>query len=357
MNIVAVTGEHPLNYFDNVCTVRYHPLSTGYPNKGEGSDLTAETEPDQVARHPIGVVSRRTGIPQILLRAWERRYAAIVPQRSPTGRRLYTDLDIRRLGLMKHAVDAGRRISDVAGLSLADLQALAAEDALPVTPGGTPATGPLALGDVPVATYLEHSLQAIKDLDRQRLENLLSEATLTFSRPVLRQNLLVPLLHRIGDLWQNGELRIMHEHLASAIVRTHLASLRESDLVPASAPRLVVTTPAGQLHEFGALLVTMAAVESGWDVSYLGPNLPAEEIAAAAQVRRARVVALSIVYPGHDPKVRDELLNLRGYLGDKVFILVGGQAARTYQDVLERIEASHIAELSDLNQALKSLAN
>ena len=79
-------------------------------------------------RHPIGVVSQRTGLPQDVLRAWERRYAAVVPQRTPTGRRLYTDLDIQRLRLLRDAVAGGRRISDVANLGVAELEALVGED-------------------------------------------------------------------------------------------------------------------------------------------------------------------------------------------------------------------------------------
>jgi hypothetical protein len=64
---------------------------------------------EQEARHPIGVVSTRTGIPQDVLRAWERRYSAVTPQRTETGRRLYSDLDLLRFRLLKAAVDSGRR--------------------------------------------------------------------------------------------------------------------------------------------------------------------------------------------------------------------------------------------------------
>jgi hypothetical protein len=49
---------------------------------------------EQKPRHPIGVVSRRTGLGQDVIRAWERRYGAVVPQRTDTGRRLYTDEDV-----------------------------------------------------------------------------------------------------------------------------------------------------------------------------------------------------------------------------------------------------------------------
>lgn len=89
-----------------------------------------KTEP----RHPIGVVSARTGIPQDLLRAWEKRYDAVVPGRGATGRRLYTDADIDKLRLLKRAVATGRRISDVAALSLEELKALTQEDRVETVP-------------------------------------------------------------------------------------------------------------------------------------------------------------------------------------------------------------------------------
>ena len=79
-------------------------------------------------RHPIRIVSSRTGIPQDLLRAWEKRYQAVVPARSPNGRRLYSDADINKLRLLKRAVSAGRRIGDVASLTIEELNSLIEED-------------------------------------------------------------------------------------------------------------------------------------------------------------------------------------------------------------------------------------
>jgi len=318
-------------------------------------NLSDPVELEQRPRHPIGVVSRRTGIPQILLRAWERRYHAVVPHRSKTGRRLYTDLDIEHLRLMKRAVDAGRRISDVAHLALEDLQDLAAEDTAQTTSAHVASVETESLGDAPPEVYLEHALRAVAELNREHLEQLLADATLAFSRPVLRQQLLAPLLHAIGERWQSGEFRIMHEHLASAIVRSHLAALRDGALVPASAPLLIITTPAGQLHEFGALLAATAALECGWDVIYLGPNLPAEEIAAATQIKQATAVGLSIIYPGHDARLHDELRNLRRYLGLDVAILVGGRAAKTYREVFAEIDAREVEDLSELSRELAAL--
>jgi methanogenic corrinoid protein MtbC1 len=94
---------------------------------------------------------------------------------------------------------------------------------------------------------------------------------------------IVSLLHRVGERWYEGSLRIAQEHLASAVVRGFLGSQREVFDYPETAPTLVVTTPAGQLHELGALVVATAAASEGWRATYLGPNLPAEEIAGAAE--------------------------------------------------------------------------
>ena len=81
---------------------------------------------------------------------------------------------------------------------------------------------------------------------------------------------------------------------------------------------LVVATPAGQIHELGALLVGAAAANLGWHVTYLGASLPAAEIAGAARQNRARAVALSLVYPEDDPRLEGELTRLRESLPPEV---------------------------------------
>src|SRR6478672_11751863 len=94
-------------------------------------------------RHPIGVVSRRTGLKQDLIRAWERRYCAVEPGRSETRRRFYSDDDIERLLLLRRVVSAGRAISQVAGLANEELQALIeSEPAPPYSPRNGPGAAP-----------------------------------------------------------------------------------------------------------------------------------------------------------------------------------------------------------------------
>ena len=307
--------------------------------------MTRQTNSE--ARHPIGVVSARTGIPQDLLRAWEKRYDAVVPSRGPTGRRLYSDRDIEKLRLLKRAVAAGRRISDVAALSVDDLNRLISEDANEKAADAPRRPEPVA----PHGDYLDLALDALEQLDRQRLERVLDDAAVSLSVPELRRKLIAPLLTIIGERWQEGSLRIVHEHMASAIVRTFVAGLGNASLPP-SAPSLVMTTPAGQRHELGALLAATAAGEFGWNVTYLGPDLPSEEIAAAVRQIEPRAVALSVVYQNGNLQVQEEIKKLRRYVDPGIDIIVGGRAVASLRSFLEDIGVDCAEDLTQFQNRL-----
>lgn len=283
-----------------------------------------------VARHPIGVVSSRTGLPQDLIRAWERRYDAVTPGRGNTNRRLYSDDDIDRLRLLRQAVARGRRISDVAPLPISDLKALVVEDQHEAN-RERKSVG--ARAKVPVDSLLAEAIEALEALDRHRLEGVLANAAVEMSSRTVRQELLVPLLEVIGTRWEEGSLRIVHEHLASTIVRTFMTAARNGQ-DRANAPRVIVTTPAGQNHELGALMAATVADEVGWDVYYLGPNLPAEEIAAAVRQLNAKAVALSVIYRDGESHVIEEMRRLRRLLDPAIPVFVGGRAATTIRDRL-----------------------
>ena len=131
--------------------------------------------------------------------------------------------------------------------------------------------------------------------------------------------------------------------------------LNNSPDLSASAPTLVVTTPVGQWHEIGALMVASTAAAGGWRVTYLGTNLPAEEIAAAVQHQAAKAVALSIVYPADDPRIREELINLRRYLGHEVNLVVGGRGSVGYKEVLDDIGAVYLCDMTGLREHMECL--
>ena len=306
------------------------------------------------ARHPIGVISTRSGLAQDVLRAWERRYGAVVPQRTETGRRLYSDTDLEKLVLLREAVESGRRISDVASLSTAELRELVREDGASAAPSRPRASRTRTGPDRAAGGYVQAGLRAIEELDGQALDRVLRQASVDMSPPALRNDVIRPMLEAVGERWRTGHFRIANEHLGTAVIRSFLGARLNGGAAPGGST-VVVATPVGQRHELGALLVATAALEVGWDAVYLGPDLPAAEIAAAARLRQARAVALSIVCPGNDPRVADDLRELRNLLGQETAVLVGGASASTYEKVLIDIGALRIDEPVRFQEALEDI--
>jgi MerR family transcriptional regulator, light-induced transcriptional regulator len=309
-------------------------------------------------RHPMRVVTRRTGLSADLLRAWERRYDVVAPARSEGGRRLYSDADIERLRLLYRATLAGRSIGQVADLPTEALGALVRRDVTADAEAGLGSTGGAARdrSAAPSATeFMDDAFRAIARLDATALDAVLRRAAVALPVAALLDAVVVPLLERVGTGWREGTLRPVHEHLAAVVLRRVLERVVESASSPFATANLVVATPTGQIHELGALLVAATATAEGWRVTYLGPDLPAEDIAEATIRTRARAVALSIVYPTGDPAVGDELRRLRRALPTDIPVLVGGAAATAYASSLDEISAVSLDSLEGLRAALATL--
>ena len=301
--------------------------------------------------HPIKVVVRRTGLSAHVIRVWEKRYRAVVPARTETNRRLYSDEDIARLQWLQQAVQAGHSIGRIARLSTDELVKLVSAEQVVAPLAQKPTDG---TGGEP-GEFLARALAAVRELDAVALEEQLVRASIALSQRHLLQDVVQPLMERIGQMWHEGTLRIADEHLASAVVRSFIGNLRASFQVSATAPHVVATTPAGQLHEMGALFASVVATSEGWNATFLGPNLPAEEIARAVAQKGAKAVLLSIVYPSDDPHLGGELVKLRRLLGDDIALLAGGRAAQQYRRFLDQAGAVTLANLSELRDSLSLL--
>jgi len=300
-------------------------------------------------RHPMAVVARRTGLRPDVIRAWERRHRAVEPSRSGGNRRLYSEEDVQRLLLLRQAVDAGWQISQVAPLRDEEVRdLLGAESRAPRRRSRNAPRG--ARREELLALCMDDTSR----LDAAQLRAHLEEAAVELGRVDLLDGLVAPLVRQVGDGCATGALRIAHEHLASAVLGTFLESLQGAYRTAESAPGLIVTTPAFQHHEIGALMVAATARIEGWRTTYLGPNLPAEEIAAAARLRQSRAVALSIVLPGDPGALSTELRRLGGLLRGRADLVVGGAAAGRYQPVLDEIGARRLDDLGALRSYLQT---
>jgi DNA-binding transcriptional MerR regulator len=226
--------------------------------------------------YPIRAVSKLTGLSIDTLRAWERRYQAIVPQRSDRGRQ-YTHQNVQRLILLRELVERGHTISQIAPLPDTDLRnALATAQ-----PAGRKAPPIASIHElVELFANFEHT-RANDELGRQAA--LLSPHDLVFG-------VLLPLMREVGDRWHRGEIGIAQEHLVSSAVRNLFGSLVRLYPPRPGSPKIVIAALSGELHEFGILAAAMIATFSGFNALLLGPNLPAGEMMEAARKTSASIV-------------------------------------------------------------------
>lgn len=305
----------------------------------------------RMARHPIGVVSERTGLSPDVLRVWERRYVVVEPQRGEGGQRLYSDVDVERLQLLRHATQAGRGIGSVAALPMDELAKLVQEDQRARLERSDERSGS------PEELDLDQALIFAKLLDADRMERLLTRAAIRMGAPRFIEHSAAPLLQRIGDDWHAGRLTIAQEHFATALVRSVVVSVLRSMGHQDDAPVILVSGPAGDRHEMGALLAAAVATSEGWRVVYLGTDLPAGEIAEAARAAKADAVGLSVVYVKDSAKTASELSHVRDLLPEGVPLLLGGGGVAQVATAIEHPGVYPVRDLTELRTTLQALAN
>lgn len=303
--------------------------------------------------HTIQAVSHRCGLSPHVIRIWERRYGALTPSRSDTNRRLYCDEEIDRLTMLRELTENGYRIGNVAKLEASELQKLRQKH---LAHRASPTNEQASVEDLERAEqFVEGCIEAAKNYESERLRQLLVRARLSLGHRGMLHQVICPLIENIGQGWQEGNLRPGHEHVATAVIREILMTPVPGSTLAQNAPEIVVGTPVGEIHEMGAMLVVSSARDLGWRVTYLGPNLPSEEIAACVMSRKASALALSLVYPEECPIITEKIRSLRQLLPEKVAFIIGGRAAAGYREKLPELAIEWAGCLHDLDKALMKI--
>lgn len=298
----------------------------------------------------IGYVSLQTGLSTHVIRAWERRYQAVMPQRSASRRRVFTQTEIDRLILLKQLLNRGHSISAIAGLDHERLVHMAGIHHA----GGTEAHEPANTVNnrdpaLHPAEWVDECLKAVQNLDGAVLHRCLQRATLTFSRQTLLDRVIKPLMDQIGRRWSEGSLRIVHGHLASAIVHAQLNCMLDHRLdLSSQRPRILVATPVGQSCYLGALTVAVIAQDHGWKAVFLGHNLPAEEIAMACARLAPQLIALSITCRVDDGFMHSELKRLSEFIAARCPLVIGGRASHVFRRCIEALGGAMLESTQDL---------
>ena len=297
---------------------------------------------------PIRAASKLTGLSVDTLRAWERRYQAISPDRSGHIRR-YNEADIARLTLLREAVEGGHSISQLAPLPNPQIEALLGRHvALQATPKQpTNVAAPNAL-----RPDLQMLLLAIDQFDNAGIDRELNRlATLVSPRDLL-QEILAPLMEQIGEHWHQGNLTIAQGNMVYSAIRNLLGTLIRLNTRQQTATTVLFATLSGELHEFGILSAAILAVRGGLDIAYLGIDLSVEEIMDAAAKTSAQVVVLGFKGAVNPQASLKLLRRIAQQLPATMELWVGGASTKEIVREINATRAIYIQDFHFLEQHL-----
>ena len=227
---------------------------------------------------PIRTVAHLTGVNPVTLRAWERRYRLITPQRTPKGHRLYTGHDVERIRNVLGLLEQGISIGQVKPLL------------------DRPVQQPVSADSGPGESWRSHQdnmLRAIADFDEPALETSYNEILSLYPVDIVIQQLITPLLRTLGERWQDSDTGIAEEHFFSVFLRNKLGA-RIHHVNPRSrGPLLLLACLPGEQHELGLLFFALASLDYGYRILVLGANTPLEQLPGVLQKRPCAGIVLS----------------------------------------------------------------
>ena len=246
----------------------------------------------------IGELSRRLGVSDHVLRAWENRYDLLQPVRSPGGFRLYSEADEWRIRQMQAYLADGLSAAEAAHAALSG-------DAS--TPPGRPAGPPRAAS---AGDGLSAALrQALDAFDEPAAQAVLDRLLADLSVPAVLRDVVLPYLADLGERWQRGTASVAMEHFASNVIRGRLAGLARG-WGSGHGPQALLACPPGELHDMALMVFGIVLHSNGWRIGYLGANTPIEELERAIDASHPDLVVLAATIPDTLEPLRPELASL-----------------------------------------------
>lgn len=297
--------------------------------------------------YPISAVAKLTGIPLDTLRAWERRYQTVSPRRVARGR-LYSEEQIKKLVLLRRAVERGHAIGQVAGLGERQLRDLLDRGSASAAESPAPKRQDAQEILIPVLRALDRFDYAATDREINRLG-----AAMGSPRDFVHQ-VALPLMRTIGERWHDGQCSIAQEHMLTNILSALLASLVRT-YSPSNPPaRALLATPSNERHAFPTLAAAMLTAVGGLGVIYLGTDLPAADIVLAARKSEADALLLSIsAKPGVE--TLEELNHVAHKAPRSTALWLGGAPQLNIESVTEGSRWLVLHDFSALEHQLAAL--
>jgi DNA-binding transcriptional MerR regulator len=243
----------------------------------------------------IGELSRRVGVAPELLRAWERRYGLLSPERTGGGLRLYAAEDEARVRRMQAFLAEGLAAGE------------AARAALRAAP--SPALEPVAQPGARVEDRLRALEVALERFDAVSAQRIFDALQAELSLDPFLTAVVLPFLRRLGERWAIGDVTVAQEHFASNLLRDRIHTLAQG-WDAGAGPRALLACPPGESHHLGLSCFGLALRARGWRITFLGAETPFETILETIGSLEPAVTVMSAVDPARFAAAEDQLAEL-----------------------------------------------
>ena len=241
----------------------------------------------QTPTYNIKVVLNQTGIAADTLRAWERRYGLPVPQRTSGGHRLYSDRDIATIKWLLAKQEEGLSISRAVDLWNETIAS-----------GTDPLADSQPKNNIPVDNLNIEALRrewltACFNYNTVAAEQILNQAFAAHSIEIACTEIIMRGLYEVGEYWHKGSASVQQEHFASGLATRRLEALISATPSPTRNETIVLACPPNEWHAFPLLLTNLLLRRRGWNVVYLGANVPTARIDETVKTTKPKLVVLS----------------------------------------------------------------
>ena len=277
--------------------------------------------PDTGPRLRIGELSRRTGVRADTLRAWERRYGLLRPERTEGGFRLYGSADEARVRAMTARIEAGVSAAEAARLAVASAPAAEAD-------------GDGATGGEPLTASADALRVALEAFDDSGANAVLDEALSRLTLETVAEGVVLPAMRQIGNRWESGEISVAQEHFATGVVRGRLLSVARN-WGAGTGPLALLACPPGESHDLGLISFGLVLHSRGWRITYLGPDTPIDTVSQAVGDLHPDAIVLAALDPAPFESAAQELSALAS--GGRLLIAGAGASPELAQRLGARV--------------------
>ena len=219
-----------------------------------------------MGNYSIDQFSSITGITKFVLRTWENRYAYLMANRSETNIRIYTDEMIVRALNTNYLLANGYKISKISKISEIELIKIIDEIKVKQIEGKED-------------YYINQIIISTLEFSTSKFNKVFEEGVLDFGMLDFYKKVILTTLDRIGILWLTNRIAPSQEHFLSENIKQKIASATDIYLNQENKKETwLLFLPDNEFHEIGLLFARFLLFKNGFNVIYLGSNLPYESL-------------------------------------------------------------------------------